>query len=236
MNTRTIGLYAAVLSMALVACQGDTIIAPDRIGNEGIHVAGEGKVSASADIAYAQLGVQTFAAKLEEALEANNTRMASINQALKNAGIASDDLRTTQFNVYPQYNYEKETREIVGYSVDNQLKVTFRDLKRVGTLLQTALNAGANTTYGVRFGIEDTDALRAQARVLAVTDARQRALTIADAAGVKLGQALDIYEVSNNYPVYARAEFDDIATNSVPLESVQLDVSTSVQVLFAIRP
>ncbi|MEE3234601.1 MAG: SIMPL domain-containing protein [Candidatus Latescibacterota bacterium] len=235
MKSQHIVLLAVTIFPFFVACQSETIVAPSNANSEGIHVSGTGQISASPDIAYAQLGIQTFSVQLDEALTANNKLMASINNALQNAGVSNTDIVTTQFNVNPQYDYEKDSRELLGYWVNNQIRVTCRELTKIGNLLQIAVDAGANTVNGIQFSIEDTEALRAQARSLAVADARQRAETLATAAGVKLGQAIDIRESSNDYPLYARAEFD-LAQGAVPIESGQLDVTISVQVLFAINP
>ncbi len=223
-----------LLSTGLVACGSKAIISTD--GNsEGIHVSGQASVSAAPDIALAQLGVQTFAADLEEAMAANNARMQTVIAALKAQGIADADIQTANFSVSPQYDFEKETRDIVGYWVDNRVSVTFRRLPQLGAALQAALDAGANTVYDLRFTIEDSDALLREARALAVADARQRAQTLADAAGVKLGKALDIRESSNSYPIYARGAFDEAAGAAVPVESGQVDLTIYVEVLFAIR-
>ena len=48
-----------------------------------IHVSGTGQISASPDIAYAQLGIQTFSIQLDDALNTNNNLMISISNELK---------------------------------------------------------------------------------------------------------------------------------------------------------
>ena len=187
------------------------------------------------DIAQTQLGVQTFAAGVDEALQTNSARMDAIIAALKAQGIADADLQTSNFSVQPQYDFEKETRDIVGYWVNNSLAVTLRDLNQVGTALQAALDAGANTVNDLRFTIDNSEALQAEARALAVADARRRAETLAEAAGVKLGAALDIRESSNSYPIFARGSFDEASGAAVPVQAGELDLTVYVEVLFAIR-
>jgi uncharacterized protein len=179
--------------------------------------------------------VQTFAAGVDEALQTNSARMDAIIAALKAQGIADADLQTSNFSVQPQYDFEKETRDIVGYWVNNSLAVTLRDLNQVGTALQAALDAGANTVNDLRFTIDNSEALQAEARALAVADARRRAETLAEAAGVKLGAALDIRESSNSYPIFARGSFDEASGAAVPVQAGELDLTVYVEVLFAIR-
>ncbi len=234
MSAHKIALCISLLSLGLIACQGDTIVSPNA-GAEGIHVSGQASVSAAPDIAQAQLGVQTFAVSVDEALQSNNSRMDAIITALKAQGIADADLQTSNFSVQPQYDFEKETRDIVGYWVNNSVALTFRDLNQVGTALQAALDAGANTVNDLRFTIDDSAALLAEARTLAVADARQRAETLAAAAGVKLGAALDIRESSGSYPIFARGAFDEASGAAVPVQAGELDLTVYVEVLFAIR-
>jgi len=161
--------------------------------------------------------------------------MNTVIGALNTQGIADDDIQTANFSVNPQYDYEKETREIVGYWVDNRVRVTFRDLSALGNALQSGIDAGANTVYDLRFTVDNRDALLSQARTLAVADARQRAQTLAEAAGVKLGKALNIRESSSTYPTYARGAFDEAVGSAVPVESGEIDLSVYVDVLFDIR-
>ena len=234
MNKRSVSYLCMLISTAMIAC-GHRDSVSSNSGSEGIHVSGQGSVSAAPDIALAQLGVQTFAPEPEAAMTANSRSMNTVIGALKAQGIADDDIQTANFSVNPQYDYEKETREIVGYWVDNRVRVTFRDLSALGNALQSGIDAGANTVYDLRFTIDNRDALLSQARTLAVADARQRAQTLAEAAGVKLGKALNIRESSSTYPVYARGAFDEAVGSAVPVESGEVDLSVYVDVLFDIR-
>ena len=234
MNKRSVLYLCMLISTAMIAC-GHRNSVSSNSASEGIHVSGQGSVSAAPDIALAQLGVQTFAPELEAAMTANSRSMNTVIGALKAQGIADDDIQTANFSVNPQYDYEKETREIVGYWVDNRVRVTFRDLSALGNALQSGIDAGANTVYDLRFTIDNRDELLSQARTLAVADARQRAQTLAEAAGVKLGKALNIRESSSTYPVYARGAFDEAVGSAVPIESGEVDLSVYVDVLFDIR-
>ena len=234
MSHRSVLYLCMLISTAMIACGYRDSVSSDS-GSEGIHVSGQGSVSAAPDIARAQLGVQTFAPELEAAMTDNSRSMNTVTGALKAQGVADDDIQTANFSVNPQYDFERETREIVGYWVDNRVRVTFRDLSALGNALQAGLDAGANTVYDLRFTVDNRDALLSQARALAVADARQRAETLAKAAGVKLGKALNIHESSSTYPVYVRGAFDEAAGSAVPVESGEIDLRVYVDVLFDIR-
>ena len=234
MTKRSILCLCMLISTAMIACEYRDSVSSNS-GSEGIHVSGQGSVSAAPDIALAQLGVQTFASKLEAAMTANSRSMNTVTNALKEQGITDEDIQTANFSVSPRYDFEKETQKIIGYWVDNRVRVTFRNLSRLGNALQAGIDAGANTVYDLRFTIDSRDALLSQARALAVSDARQRAETLAKAAGVKLGKALNIRESSNTYPIYARGAFDEVTELAVPIESGEINLTVYVDMLFDIR-
>ncbi len=239
-TTSTIAIAAAALLLGLLSgCEtGDTIIAPAEGGDDRIYVSGSATVSANPDIAQAQLGVQTFADSVAQAVAENNARSAAIQAAMAAQGIPAKDLHTTGFNVYPQMDYEKDRAGVVvGYWATNTLNVSMRDLAKVGEVLQAGIEAGANNVSGLYFSLEDPDSLLQEARVQAVADARQRAMALVEAAGAKLGRVLSIRETSPWYgPVMARAEFDKAAgAASVPVQPGELEVTGQVEVVFQIE-
>lgn len=233
-------IAAGALLMGLLSgCEtGDTIISPTGGTDDRIYVNGSATVTANPDIAQAQLGVQTFADSVAEAVAENNTRSAAIQAAMSAQGIAAKDMHTTGFNVYPQMDYEKDRAGVVvGYWATNTLNVRMRNLAKVGEVLQAGIEAGANNVSGLYFSLEDPDSLLQEARVQAVADARQRAVALVEAAGAKLGKVLSIRETSPWYgPVMARADFDKAeGAASVPVQPGELEVTGQVEVVFAIE-
>ncbi|MBI2501686.1 MAG: SIMPL domain-containing protein [Candidatus Latescibacteria bacterium] len=229
----------ALLVALLNGCEtGDTIISPADGGEDRIYVTGSATVKANPDIAQAQLGVQSFADSVDQAVADNNARSGAIQAALTAQGIGAKDLQTSGFNVYPQMDYEKNpTGVIVGYWATNVLSVKIRKLAEVGDILQAGIDAGANNVSGLYFALEDPDSLLQEARVQAVADARKRAEGLVGAAGGKLGKVLSIRETSPWYgPVMARADFGKAAgAEAVPVQPGELEVTGQVEVVFEIE-
>ena len=234
---------AAMMALLLTwGCEGDTVVSPTTVGSpdaspldSSIHVSGTGTATAMPDLVEAYIGVQTFAATADAAVDNNSTLMTAVINALTVSGIAPDDIETTNFSVRPQRDYSSdEEPKVVGCWVDNTARVTIRDISGVGSILTVAVTAGANNLGGVTFTVSDADSLRQAARADAVSDARNRAQTLADAAGVELGEVLSITELSGFLPIKVRAEFDAEVT-SVPVQSGELSVTAQVQVVFKIR-
>src|SRR5918997_5874535 len=101
-----------------------------------ISVNGSGKISAVPDQALINVGVATQAPTAQQALAANSEAMTTLQSLLKERGVPSKDVQTTQIQVNPQYSQPLPQRpdqpqaefvpRIVGYRVDNSVQVTSR--------------------------------------------------------------------------------------------------------------
>jgi len=114
-----------------------------------ISVSGQGKVSSPPDMASIQTGVETQAVTANDALASNNTAMEKILEVLKKHHVASKDVQTTSFNVSPVYKRDarnRSLREIVGYRVQNQVRVKVRNLPDLGKVLDALVQAGDTGT------------------------------------------------------------------------------------------
>jgi len=234
----TLKRYVVLIILGLIflsACERETIIMPSEELNQ-IRVAGTATVKTSPDIATAQIGVQTFSKEIEPAIDENNKKSEAVQEALRQQGVAEKDMQTVSFNVYPQRNYiNNKPEEIIGYQVDNTISVVLRDLKTVGRALQAAITAGANNISGVSFTLADPEPFRNEARVKAIEDARQRASSMAEAAGIELGKVISITELSQPGPIIVRAAYDKAAfENEVPIQPGELELTMSVEMVFEI--
>jgi hypothetical protein len=160
-----------------------------------VTVSADARVTAAPDLATIGAGVVTQAPDAATALAQNAERMERVVAALRKAGVAERDLRTSQLSVQPQYRYgEGRAPQITGYQASNQVTVRLRDLGKVGAVVDTLVKEGANTIDGPAFGIDRPEPLLDQARAEAVAAARARAEVLARAAGVSLKRVLSIQE------------------------------------------
>ena len=149
-------LFQLCLPSALSACGG----VPTRQENpRTLSVTGTGMVTITPDIAYISIGVHTEAPTASEAVDANNTQTQKVIDSLKKSGVAAEDIRTTNFSIWPNQKYDPQGQPIgTTYAVDNTVYVTVRDLTKMGELLDAAISAGANTIYSVSFDLADKSA------------------------------------------------------------------------------
>jgi hypothetical protein len=201
-------------------------------------VSGLGTVTAAPDMAEITSGVVTQAPTAAGALAANSQAMEKVLQALAAQGVAARDIQTTSISVSPQRRAvrgEGRPPEIVGYEVTNQVRVKVRDLARLGRVLDEQVTQGANSVYGIRFGLADPAPLLDEARKRAMADARRRADLYAGAASLKVGRVVAVQEAGAAAPrpeMAARV----MAAGAVPVAPGEQEIQASVSVTFSLEP
>jgi hypothetical protein len=204
---------------------------PDRT----ISVAGTGTVTLVPDIADLHVGVVVQRPKVKDARAAAATAMQGVVKALRAAGVAERDIRTTTLSLQPIYEYPTNAApRITGYELRNGVVATVRDLERLADAVDGALAGGGTTLDGISFRVDDPTGAEAQARTQAMKAARAKADALAGAAGVSIIGVASISEQSSPTPwpvPYAGAARDEAATPILPGTS---EISVSVSVVYLI--
>lgn len=237
--TLTAGFLAAT-TLAIQPVRASTgLLQENQPFRRTISVVGVGRASASPDIARITLGMDIVNPRLSAALTEVNRKTAAIMAALEKAGVQKKDIRTAEFNVFPQQAYSPSgPGPITGYRVINTMRVTVRDLDNAGAVLDAAINAGANTIQGLVFTIEDVKPIEANARKDAMADARAKAEALANEAGAKVGRVLTISEIiaSSPAPVFqAAVPAAEGMGGGVSIAPGTQDVTVQVQVTYEIE-
>jgi uncharacterized protein YggE len=206
---------------------------------ETVSVTGTGRSTVAPDRYTFNVGVQTVAATVDDAVRENNQRVAAVIASLKKAGATDEELRTSNFSIQPQQDYSQgHMPRILGYQVNNTVTVTRKNPADAGKLLQAALNAGVNTSSGLEFEVSDPTKGRDEGLRAAFMDARSKAALLAQAAGRTLGRALTINEagaVEPPRPMYRAMAGVAAAQASVPIESGTQERTFSVSVVFELK-
>jgi hypothetical protein len=77
----------------------------------------------------------------------------------------------------------------VGYRVTNQVRITLHDTAKLGAILDKVVSLGANQIDSIEFGVSEPEALKDEARKLALKKVTDNAKLYAGAAGVTLGRS-----------------------------------------------
>ncbi|HBE76456.1 MAG TPA: hypothetical protein DDW65_01545 [Firmicutes bacterium] len=206
-----------------------------------IVVNGTGVVTVAPDIAYVSLGVSLIAPTAQDAQTKNALVMSQIMADLINDGLNKKDLQTSNFSLYPEYKYNKDSEpgQIIGYRVTNQVTVTVREISKVGAVIDLAIKAGATNINSVIFSVSATEEWRNKVIEAAVTEARAKADIMAKAAKVTIKRVLAINESSINVqPVQMDAMFKSASLRNVavstPIEAGDVKITVDIQMKFEI--
>lgn len=237
-----------VLSLLLTGCAGvafaqDATPVAQAGSGEGatrtLNVSGSGKAVLTPDIAYVNIGVRVEDSNAAKAVSANNEQAATVIAAISQLGVDEKDIRTTNFSIYPQQEYDPQGKPTgkITYIVENSVHVTVRDLDTIGELLDAAVQSGANMINGIQFDVADKTMALSTARQAAVAAAKAKAEELADAADVSLGDVQTITERSDSYPVpmYERAAVSMVAESAVPISPGQMELTIEVHMVYEIQ-
>lgn len=186
-----------------------------------ITVNGQGEMTITPDVAYITLGIRTEAETAKDAQAANAAAYAKLRSVLlDDHKLAEKDVQTSGFRVQPDYSYTDRDPKIKGYSAVQMLQVTYRDLDKLGTFLDSASAAGANQIEGVRFSTEKGQEYELQVIEKAMDNAKAKAQAIAKYAGKDLK---GIVAVNQGGGVAVPSQFRDIGM--AKMESAAMDAS-----------
>jgi uncharacterized protein YggE len=233
-----ITLLTAGIAVALTACGNATGVGGNAQARS-VNVTGSSVVYARPDNGQVNVGIEVVASTVQDAMSQNEQVMQKILAALKEQGVAEEDIQTSNFSVWVDQTYDENgnPKAIAGYRVSNDLNIIVRDVSRIGSVLEAATNAGANKVYGISFGFSDTGKLREQAREKAVADAKAKAEALAKLSGATVGQVITISEyASSANPVPIALEARDVVASSAPsISTGQMGVTVEVTVSFELK-
>lgn len=227
-------MFAMLLCLAVLALGTGAALADGTT----LSVTGNGTVLVESDLAIVTVGVQETSKDVLEAQSTVNEKIAAIKQALLDAGVEESEINTDSINIYANYDYSDNTEVIVGYTARNSLSVRTTDMDNVGSLIDAAFAAGANTLDNVQFTVQDDTQAREQALTMAVEDARRKADVLASAAGLQVASierisegGVSVYDSMRNYAAdtVMAAEESGGAGTLVQAALVSVDATVSME-------
>jgi len=197
-----------------------------------ILTSGDAIVTRKPDLAVASAGIQSEQSTASGAQGDLAAKAAKLISRIKALGVADKDLSTTGYWVGPVYSQSGQT--ITGYRASEQLQVKWHNVDTVGKALDAIVQEGGATNLSVSFGLADPKSAQAEARSLAIGDARAKAQAMASAAGVRLGQVIQVSDLSSSSRYPSPISYG--AAQSVPTQVPvgELNVQVTVEVDFAI--
>ena len=234
---RTILTTAAALALTACNSGGPTYITSSEVPEAKIQVSATGTTNMNPDMATVSAGVVTQGKTAREAMFGNATKMTRVFEELEAAGIEKKHITTSQLSLKPKYNYQnRKAPKIDGYEARNTVSAKTYNLDDVGAMLDALVKAGVNNINGVQFSIKDSKSARDKAREDAIREAREKAESMASAAGVKLGKLKSLSESGGNFrpqPVAYALEARS-AGASTPVAAGEQAISVTVNMSYDI--
>jgi uncharacterized protein YggE len=239
MNLRTVLFLSTVIL-------GFAVSLPSRAQNvqydkRTLTVTGKGEMSASPDVAYLNLAVETTAKSASQAVKDNAEKTNKVMEAIKAKLSENDKVSTAGYSLSPIYEYNNQTNqsEFKGYRASNQIMVKAHNLKEIGVIIDATAEAGLNNISSLTFDTTKSAEIRKKALAEAVKDAKATAQILAEAAGVKITRILQL-SPSYDFPVpvyrdYAMAKESAAAAPPTPIEPGDLTINATVSIVFEIE-
>ncbi len=245
--------FLAVISLYFIVKLINEIRTGQYIGTKDtpstITVNGDGEVYATADIATLTFTARGQGATVKIAQEKETAIINKAVEYLKEKGIAEKDIKTSNYNLQPQYDYGNcssgycptRTPKISGYDASQTVDIKIRDIDTVGDFLTGLGAAGVTELSGPNFTIDNQDALKDDAREMAIKEAEAKAKKLAHDLGVDIVRVTSFQESTGGYyPMMsydAKAELQSAgapATNPV-VPAGENKILVNVTVTYEIR-
>ncbi|KUI36769.1 SIMPL domain-containing protein [Mycobacterium sp. GA-2829] len=196
-----------------------------------VTVVGSGEVQGAPDTLTASVAMEAIAPDVTGAMNQSGQRQQAVIDALVDAGIAREDINTTQVSLQPQFG--NDGNNIVGYRASNAIDVKIRDLSAASQALALIVSTGGDATRinSVNYSIEDDSQLIRDARARAFADAKTRAEQYAQLSELDLGKVISISESPGGAPPPTPMPRGEAAM-AVPLEPGRQTVGFSVTVVW----
>ncbi len=210
-------------------------------------ITGSGTVYAKADIANIEVGLKTGTKKTAADASTDATdKMNKIVEAVRTLGVDEKDIKTSGYTLNPVYNWtEARGQQLIGYEVSQNITLKIRDLGKIGDVIARTTEQGANQIGDISFTIDDEYGLKNQARELAIGKAKEKAVSIAQQTGMKLGKIKSFYENASpvvpspldysNIRMEAAKTANDSVLASPEIQPGQNEVKVEVTLVYEVK-
>jgi uncharacterized protein YggE len=205
-----------------------------------INVSGQSLIESLADESSIYIGIETLKNTAEESKNENAEISDKVLNVLLNE-VKREDIETSSYNIYSEYNWDNGKQELRGYKTVNILKVKTKDFSKIGKIVDLSIDNGATNIQSINFELsqEKQNELKTEAIAKASEDARKKAEATAQGLNSKLGKIKQVTVLDYNYspyPLYAMGSSRDLKeTVSTEILPNKLEVRATINVVFELN-
>ncbi len=216
-----------------------------------IKVTGKGKLMVKPDTIRLVFNLSDVRKTYEETLAESAKQTGIFKELFEKLGFEGSDLKTVFFNVNTEYeSYQDEQKRwqqrFVGYKFVHDLKMEFdADNEMLGRVLYELANAAITPEFRIQYTVKDVESAKNELLAKAVADSRTKAEVLTKAAGVKLGEILNIDYSWSELELVAQpmgrmlkasaVENDAVEAYQMDITPEDIKVEDSVTVVWGIR-
>lgn len=212
----------------------------EKMNNRTITVRGSAKVSAAPDWVVISFNLEAEKYDYTQCMDQLARQTESLREELVTVGLEKESLKTSHFNIDTNFDWVNQRHVFRGYKASHDLKVEFPFEKDyLNEVLRVLGQTQSQASFRISFQIKDTEPLRQQAIAGAVKNCRDKAQILVDAAGVTLGELIQIDYSWSEIHIQPRMEVCAMSVESsspaYDITPEDVDVSDSVTVIWAIK-
>lgn len=202
----------------------------------GIIVSGVGTAAGTPDVAMIDCGVDVHAGSADRATAQAAEAAHRVLDALGEAGIGEEAVRTSSHTVEPQMDHRGDRPVVTGYRVSTIFTARIEDTERVGEIIAAVTAAGGehSVIHGLRFTLSDNSSMLETARAAAWADALSRAEQLASLSGVALGAVESITETHGEGPIPRQSMVMATEVAGPPIMRGETTVTVSLRARFSL--
>ena len=156
-----------------------------------IRVTGKGRLKVKPDTTRITISLEGTWPEYGETLRHSSQDTERLKDVLSAFGFERSDLKTLNFNVETEYESYKDKgtykQRLIGYRFTHMMKVEFpSDNDRLGKVLYALANCPLKPEFRLSYTVSDPEAAKNDLLGKAVTDAKEKASVLTQAAGVTL--------------------------------------------------
>jgi uncharacterized protein YggE len=237
MKSNSLTIFLVVVILLLV---GGFIYMNQGKNKTTITSTGNSVIESIADQVSVYVGIETLENTAEESKNENAEISDKVLNSLQSQGIKKEEIETSSYNIYPDYNYDNGKQTLKGYKTVNILKIKTKDFTKIGKIVDASINSGATTIQNINFELsqEKQNEIKIEAIAKASEDAKLKAQATVQGLGAKLGKVKSVEIQDYNYypiPFFAAESGGDVRkVVSTEILPDKLQVSANVNVVFEI--
>ena len=252
-----LGIY--LIGLSVVQFKSIALIGSGVPATNTITITGTGDAYAVPDVATFSFSVTQNSKTVTDAQTAATTKINAALKTVRDSGIADKDIQTTNYSINPHYEYQNAVcpaiaradgtptycppgkSVLTGYDVSETVTVKIHDLDKAGALFASIGTLQVENLNGLDFSVENPDVIKAQARALAITDAKNKADTLASQLGVRLVRIVNFSENNGSYVrpmMYAQTDAVSASGKAIVAPEIatgQQKVTSNVSVTYEIQ-